>query len=68
MNAISAATQGMISAAQRVDASAVRVAQGDGDLVAEAVAQVDAKATFSASAAVLRTADEMTGSLLDILA
>ena len=68
MNAIGTATQGMISAVQRFDASAVRTVQGNGDLVSEAVAQTDAKTTFSASAAVLRTADEMTGSLLDILA
>ena len=68
MDAVATAAQGMISAARHFATSAVHTVQGDGDMVAEAVAQVDAKATFSASAAVLRTADEMTGGLLDTLA
>jgi len=41
---------------------------GDVDLAAESVAWIEAGAAFKANVAVIRTADQMTGALLDILA
>ena len=66
MDAISIGTQGLLSAAQRFDASAVRTVTGQGDPVSETVAQISAKTEFQASAAVVRTGDQMLGALLDM--
>jgi flagellar hook protein FlgE len=38
------------------------------DLAKEAVEQIEAKVAFKANAEVIRTADKMTGVLLDMLA
>ncbi|MFN3857408.1 MAG: flagellar basal body rod C-terminal domain-containing protein [Caulobacter sp.] len=67
------ATAGLMSAAQRLDQSAQRTAlwgtEGSRvNLPVEAVEQISAKTAFKANAAVIRTADRMTGTLLDILA
>lgn len=65
---LSTAAAGMQTAAARFEASARRTASGSLDnLAVEAVEQVRARQDFSANAAVARTADEMTGTLLDIL-
>ena len=49
--------------------SARRTASGSIDTPPrDVVAQAEAKTAFSANAAVLRTADDMTGTLLDMLA
>lgn len=65
---LSIAAAGMQSAASRFEASARRTAEGSLDnLAVEAVEQIRAKQDFSANAAVMRTADEMTGTLLDVL-
>lgn len=71
MNAISIAQAGLNAAFQRFDASARRTAQfgradGDVDLGAEAVEQVEAKQSVEANVAVIRAADQMLGSLLDL--
>lgn len=79
MQALSIAAAGMMAAADRLNASAQRVASagvqaeraetlGDVDFVAERVGQISAATDFKANAAVIRTADQMTGALLDLKA
>jgi flagellar hook protein FlgE len=78
MQAISIAAAGMMAAADRLSASAQRVAAGDAqaeaqsvggaDYVKERTEQISAGTDFKANAAVVRTADRMTGALLDMLA
>lgn len=73
MNPIATAQYGLFAASQRFEASAQRtVRMGDPafsvDYAHEVVEQITAKHEFSANLAVIRTADEMTGDLLDILA
>lgn len=73
MQSFSISAAGMGAAAGRLAASAQRVGADGGqtaktDLAAERVEQISAKTDFSANAAVLRTADAMTGVLLDLLA
>ncbi|MCC7266691.1 MAG: flagellar hook protein FlgE [Caulobacteraceae bacterium] len=65
MSAIATAHYGMMAAMRRFEASAQATARG-GDYVREAVEQISAKQAFKASAAVLRTADEMLGMVLDL--
>jgi len=68
MQAMPIAATGMLNAQARFDASARRTAAVPlDDLAAETVERVEAKTAFSANAAVVRAADEMTGALLDIL-
>ncbi len=68
MQATSIAAAGLLNAQARFEASARRKAVAPlDDLAAETVERVEAKAAFSANAAVLQAADEMTGTLLDIL-
>ncbi len=71
MDPLSAARYGMMNATRRFDASAERVARsGDSDLGAdvdygaEVVEQVQAKHHFSASAQVVRVADDMWRALM----
>ena len=53
----------------RFEQSAVRTAQAPLDnLEAEMVERIEAKASVSANIAVLRTADDMAGALLDMFA
>ena len=75
MQVLNTAAAGMFAAADRLSASAQRTAawgleQGQAeqkiDLAREAVEQVSAKTDFTANAAVAKTADEMTGALLDL--
>lgn len=73
MDPIATAAYGMFAASKKFEASAFRVAQmGDPessvDLVAETVAQISAKHEFSANVQVIKTADDMLGDLLDIIA
>ncbi|WP_421930664.1 flagellar basal body rod C-terminal domain-containing protein [Phenylobacterium sp.] len=73
MNPIATAQYGLFAATRRFEASAQRTAQmgdptADVDYTNEVVEQITAKHEFSANLAVIRTADEMTGDLLDILA
>ena len=69
MQALSIAAAGMTTAQNRFDNSARRTATAPLDnLAEETVERIQAKTAFSANATVVRTADEMTGTLLDILA
>lgn len=73
MDPIATAQYGLLAASRRFDASASRVArmgaEGENvDLAAEVVQQITAKTEFSANLSVIRTAQDMTGKLLDILA
>jgi flagellar hook protein FlgE len=72
---LNTAAAGMFAAADRLNASARRTvawgveqsqAEQKIDLAHEAVEQISAKTEFSANAAVIRTADEMTGALLNL--
>jgi flagellar basal body rod protein FlgC len=68
---LSIAAAGMTAAAHRLTASAERTAtwsarEIDTDLVREVVEQVSAKTDFEANIAVVKTAEEMTGALLDL--
>jgi len=74
MTAIASAASGLQAAVSRLNASADRTARmglsqdGAVDPVREAVERIEAGAAFKANVAVIRTADQMTGALLDILA
>ncbi|WP_374654286.1 flagellar basal body rod C-terminal domain-containing protein [Phenylobacterium sp.] len=73
MDPIATAQYGLLAASRRFDASASRVArmgvEGENvDLASEVVEQISAKHQFSANLSVIRTAQDMTGELLDILA
>lgn len=69
MQAISIAAAGMLGAQNRFEASARRTAADPlNNLEQETVQRIQDKAAFSANAAVMRTADDMTGTLLDMLA
>lgn len=73
MDPIATAQYGLFAASRRFEASASRVArmnvEGENvDLAAEVVEQISAKHQFSANLSVIRTAQDMTGDLLDILA
>ncbi len=69
MQALSIAAVGMMNAQSRFENSARRTAAAPLDgLAEETVERIQAKAAFTANAAVVRTADEMSGTLLDMLA
>jgi flagellar hook protein FlgE len=73
MNPIATAQYGLFAASRRFEASAQRTAQmGDSsfdvDYGHEEVEQITAKHEFSANLAVIRTADDMQQSLLDLIA
>lgn len=71
MQALAIAAAGMSAAANRLDASAQRTAawearDSDTDLAKEAVEQISAKTDYKANVMVAKTADQMTGALLDM--
>ncbi|MGZ5948417.1 MAG: flagellar basal body rod C-terminal domain-containing protein [Caulobacteraceae bacterium] len=72
MDPISTARYGMMAATQRLNASASRVAGMAGDdgvdYAAEAVTQIEAKQSFKGGVAVIKVADEMMQSLLELQA
>jgi flagellar basal body rod protein FlgC len=73
MQVLAIASTGLDAAFQRFEQSAQRTARvaspyADVDLAQEAVEQISARASFSANIAVMRTANQMLGQLLDILA
>jgi len=68
MDAFSIATAGLTRATDRFTASASRMVGPDPDYAREVVEQVQAKTDFKANLAVIKAADEMTGTLLDMLA
>lgn len=63
----SQAAAGLHRASSRLSAAAQSIAEGGPD-VAAAVETMQARTDFKANAAVLRTADQMLGALLDIRA
>ncbi len=68
MDPISTARYGMMAATQQLNASASRVAAGgDGlDSGSEVVGQIQAKQAFTADVGVIKVADQMWQSLLDL--
>jgi len=69
MQAIAIAAAGVASATARFEASARRTAADPlADLAGETVERLGAELALEANASVLRTADAMTGTLLDMLA
>ena len=69
MQAFAIAAAGTADASARFEASAVRTARDPlDDLAGETVERLTAEVALKANVAVLKTADQMTGSLLDILA
>ncbi len=68
MQAFAIAAAGIADATARFEASAVRTARDPLDnLAGETVERLTAGMALKANVAVLKTADEMVGSLLDIL-
>ena len=65
-----AAVGGLAAQIQRFERSAARVAQNGagGDYVGEAVEQMDVTHAVKANIKVIRAADEMVGTLFDIVA
>ena len=69
MQAHAIAAAGVAAASSRFEASARRTAADPlAGLADETVERIGARIAFEANVSVLRTADEMTGALLDILA
>lgn len=73
MIAFNTAAMGAVNAAQRFDRSAGKIAEAsatDGgnarDVISAFVEQKEARTAFSANLAVMKTASDMTGRLLDI--
>jgi Flagellar basal body rod FlgEFG protein C-terminal len=70
MDPISTARYGMMAATQQLTASANRIAaggpSGDVDYATEAVNQIQASQSFKADVGVIKVADEMWQSLLDL--
>ena len=67
MDPISTARYGMMAATRQLNASANRVAGGgDVDYASEAVGQIEARQSFKANVGVIKVADEMWQSLLDL--
>lgn len=68
MQAFAIAAAGIAGASERFAASAARTARDPlADLAGETVERMSAETSLKANVAVLKTADEMYGSLLDIL-
>ncbi len=70
MDPISIARYGMMAATQQLTDSATRIAGaglgGDVDYAKEAVTQIEASTAFKADVGVIKVADEMWQSLLDL--
>lgn len=69
MQAFAIAAAGIAGASERFAASAARTARDPlADLAGETIERMSAETALKASVAVLETADEMYGSLLDVRA
>ncbi len=66
MDAISSASFGMMAASRQLDSTAASLAKGNPLDPATVVNTVQAQTAFKANAAVFKTADKMTGALLDM--
>lgn len=68
MDAINTASAGLAAAAAQFAASARRTAENPlADLAGEIVERKAAEVSFEANAHVIRAADDMTGTLLDVM-
>jgi flagellar basal body rod protein FlgC len=71
-SAFSVSAYGMSAALNRFEKSASRVAEtagtGKDDIVSDFVEQIEARQAFEANAEVMKTAQSMTGRLLDLKA
>jgi flagellar basal body rod protein FlgG len=68
ISSIHSAMSGMAEAAGRFDRASARIAQPQpDDAVGDRVQQITAQHAFAANVATVRTADEMIGSLIDIV-
>ena len=63
-----ASSAAILAANDRFAASASRVAKGGADLASETTTQIAAARTVEANVAVLKIANELTGTILDLLA
>ena len=71
MSAITSASYGVITANNRFNQAALQTVQdasSSKDLVSDFVEQQEAQAAFQANVSVFKTADKMTGNLLNITA
>lgn len=69
MQAIAIAASGIASAIARFDASAQATARDPlANLAEETVERIQAETALKANVSVMKTAEEMTGALLDIMA
>lgn len=71
MSAMIAGISGVMNAMSRFDRSATQTAVNAStgkDFVSDFVEQIEARTAFDASVSVIKTADEMTGRLLDLKA
>ena len=67
MDPISTARYGMMAATRQLESAANRIANGgDADYGAEAVNLIEARQSFKANVGVIKVADEMWQSLLDL--
>jgi len=66
MDAISSGFFGMMTASRQLDTTAASLANGTVDPVTAVIGAAQDKTAFQANAAVVKTADAMMGSLLDI--
>ncbi|MDQ7006002.1 MAG: flagellar hook protein FlgE [Acidobacteriota bacterium] len=64
----SASSAAILAANDRLAASAGRVARGETDMAGEVTTQLAAARTVEANVAVLKIANELTGTVLDLLA
>lgn len=68
ISSLSSATSGMAEAAGRFDRASARIAQPEPeDIARDRVDQISAQHAFAANVATVRTADEMIGSLINIV-
>lgn len=69
ISSLSSAMSGMADATSRFDGASARIARPEsGDVVRDRVEQIAAEHDFAANVATVRTADEMIGTLIDIVA
>ena len=71
MSPITTAAYGMITASNRFNQAATQTVEDSsdgGDIVSDFVQQQEARTAFQANISVIKTANAMTGSLLNIMA
>jgi flagellar hook protein FlgE len=69
ISSLSSAMSGMADATSRFDRASARIAQPEpGDVVRDRVDQIAAQHDFAANVATVRAADEMIGTLINIVA